>query len=56
MIPFYQHSLKKNKNYLKKTISSFYLTSESQCEIVKNLLKKKFKKICIINLIHGPMV
>ena len=44
MIPFYQHSLKKNKNYLKKTINSFYLTSGPQCEIVENLLKKKFKK------------
>ena len=44
MISFYKHNLKKNKNYLKKTISSAYLTSGPVGEKVEELLKKKFKK------------
>ena len=44
MIPFYKHNLNKNKNYLKKTINSLYLTSGPVCEKVENLLKKKFNK------------
>ncbi len=43
MIPFYKHNLKKDKNYLKKIISSTYLTSGPMCEKVENLLKKRFK-------------
>ena len=44
MISFYKHNLKKNKNYLKDTISSPYLTSGPVCEKVENLLKKRFNK------------
>ncbi len=44
MIPFYKHNLKKNKNYLKNTLSSPYLTSGPICEKVEDLLKKRFKK------------
>tara|TARA_B100000965_G_scaffold311209_1_gene270714 strand:+ start:497 stop:1615 length:1119 start_codon:yes stop_codon:yes gene_type:complete len=44
MIPFYKHNLNKNKNYLKKTLSSPYLTSGPVCEKVENLLNIKFKK------------
>ena len=44
MIPFYKHNLNKNKNYLKKTLSSSYLTSGPVCEKVENLLNSKFKK------------
>ncbi len=44
MIPFYKHNLKKEKNYLKNTISSNYLTSGPVCEKVEALLKKRFKK------------
>ena len=44
MIPFYKHNLNKNKNYLKKTLSSSYLTSGPVCEKVENLLNIKFKK------------
>jgi dTDP-4-amino-4,6-dideoxygalactose transaminase len=44
MISFYKHNLNKNKNYLKKTISSAYLTSGPVCEKAEKLLKKKFKK------------
>ena len=42
MIPFYKHNLKKNKNYLKNTIASPYLTSGPVCEEAENLLKKRF--------------
>ena len=44
MIPFYKHNLKKDKNYLKNTISSNYITSGPVCEKVEALLKKRFKK------------
>ena len=44
MIPFYKHSLNKNKNYLKKTLNSSYLTSGPVCEKVEGLLSKKFSK------------
>ena len=44
MIPFYKHGLDKNKNYLKQTINSLYLTSGPMCEKAENLLKKKFNK------------
>ena len=44
MIPFYKHNLKKNKNYLKNSISGSYLTSGPICEKVEDLLKKRFKK------------
>tara|TARA_Y200000002_G_scaffold383041_1_gene402761 strand:- start:1112 stop:2245 length:1134 start_codon:yes stop_codon:yes gene_type:complete len=44
MIPFYKHNLKKNKNYLKDTIASPYLTSGPVCEKTENLLKIRFKK------------
>lgn len=43
MIPFYKHNLL-NKNYLKKTLNSFYLTSGPICENVEILLKEKFNK------------
>ena len=43
MIPFYKHNLK-SKNYIKKTLESFYLTSGPKCEEVENILKKKFNK------------
>ena len=45
MIPFYKHNLNKNKNYLKKTLSSSYLTSGPVCEKVENLLSSKIQKI-----------
>ena len=41
MIPFYKHNLA-DKNYLKKTIKSFYLTSGPRCLEVEELLKKSF--------------
>ena len=44
MIPFYKHNLNKNKNYLKNTLSSDYLTSGPVCEKVEKLLCTKFKK------------
>ena len=44
MISFYKHNLKKDKNYLKRTISSPYLTSGPVGENVEELLKKRFKK------------
>lgn len=44
MISFYKHNLIKNKNYLKKTINSNYLTSGPVCEYVESLLVKKFNK------------
>ena len=43
MIPFYKHNLA-DKNYLKKTIKSFYLTSGPRCLEVEELLKKEFLK------------
>ena len=43
MIPFYKHNLI-NKNYLKKTLKSYYLTSGPKCEEVENILKKRFSK------------
>ena len=44
MIPFYKHNLNKNKNYIKKTLNSSYLTSGPVCEKIENLLCKKFNK------------
>ncbi len=44
MIQFYKHNLNKNKNYLKNTLNSSYLTSGPVCEKVESLLSKKFKK------------
>ena len=44
MIPFFKHSLIKNKNYIKKTLASSYLTSGPVCEKAERLLKIKFKK------------
>lgn len=44
MISFYKHNLDKNKNYLKNTLNSSYLTSGPVCEKVEALLCKKFKK------------
>ena len=44
MVPFFKHNLDKNRNYLKKTLSSSYLTSGPICEKVENLLSKKFNK------------
>ena len=44
MIQFYKHNLNKNKNYLKNTLNSSYLTSGPVCEKVELLLCKKFKK------------
>lgn len=44
MIPFYKHNLDKNKNYLKKTIKSSYLTSGPICEKVEHLLQQRFNK------------
>ena len=44
MIPFFKHSLIKNKNYIKKTLASSYLTSGPVCENAEKLLKSKFKK------------
>ena len=44
MIPFYKHNLNKNKNYLKNTLNSNYLTSGPVCEKVEKILCKKFKK------------
>ena len=44
MIPFFKHSLIKNKNYIKKTLASSYLTSGPVCEKAEKLLKSKFKK------------
>ncbi len=44
MIPFFKHNLDKNKNYLKKTLNSSYLTSGPVCENLENLLCKKFNK------------
>ncbi len=43
MIPFYKHNLT-SKNYIKKTLKSFYLTSGPKCEEVENILKKRFNK------------
>jgi len=49
MIPFYKHSLNPNKNYLKKTLASLYLTSGPVCEKIEKILKKRFgKKYCIM--------
>jgi dTDP-4-amino-4,6-dideoxygalactose transaminase len=44
MIPFFKHSLIKDKNYIKKTLASSYLTSGPVCENAEKLLKSKFKK------------
>jgi dTDP-4-amino-4,6-dideoxygalactose transaminase len=44
MIPFYKHNLNKNKNYLKSTLNSSYLTSGPVCEKIEKLLSKKFNK------------
>ena len=44
MIQFYKHNLDKDKNYLKNTLNSSYLTSGPVCEKVEGLLCKKFKK------------
>ena len=44
MIPFYKHGLSTRKNYLKKTLSSPYLTSGPVCEKVEKLMCKKFNK------------
>ena len=44
MISFYKHNLDKNKNYLKKTLNSSYLTSGPICEKVESLLCKEFNK------------
>ena len=44
MIPFFKHSLIKNKNYIKNTLRSSYLTSGPVCEKAEKLLQKKFKK------------
>ena len=44
MVPFFKHNLDKNRNYLKKTLNSSYLTSGPICEKVENLLSKKFNK------------
>ena len=41
MIPFFKHSLIKNKNYIKKTLASSYLTSGPVCENAEKLLKSK---------------
>jgi len=50
MIPFYKHTLDKNKNYLKKTLSSLYLTSGPVCENAEKLISKRFhKKYCIMS-------
>ena len=46
---FFKHSLIKNKNYIKKTLASSYLTSGPVCEKAERLLKIKFKKICNFN-------
>ena len=44
MIPFFKHNLNKDKNYLKKTLNSSYLTSGPVCEKVESLISKKFNK------------
>ena len=44
MIPFFKHNLNKNKNYIKKTLNSSYLTSGPVCEKIENLISKKFHK------------
>ena len=44
MIPFFKHSLIKNKNYIKKTLRSSYLTSGPVCERLKNYYKINLKK------------
>ena len=44
MIPFFKHDLDSNKNYLKRTLQSSYLTSGPICEKVENLISKKFNK------------
>ena len=44
MIPFYKHGLNKNKNYLKQTLNSSYLTSGPVCEKVEALLCNRFNK------------
>ena len=44
MISFYKHNLNKNKNYLKKTLNSSYLTSGPVCQKVEGLLSKRFNK------------
>ena len=44
MISFFKHSLNKNKNYIKNTLKSPYLTSGPVCEKAEGMLKNKFKK------------
>tara|TARA_B100000401_G_scaffold419656_1_gene344459 strand:+ start:1383 stop:2507 length:1125 start_codon:yes stop_codon:yes gene_type:complete len=44
MISFFKHSLNKNKNYIKKTLKSPYLTSGPVCEKAEGMLRNKFKK------------
>ena len=44
MVPFFKHNLDKNRNYLKETLNSSYLTSGPVCEKVEDLLIKKFNK------------
>ena len=44
MIAFYKHNLDKNKNYLKKAISSSYLTSGPICAKVERMLQVRFNK------------
>tara|TARA_A100001011_G_scaffold132458_1_gene139608 strand:+ start:252 stop:1379 length:1128 start_codon:yes stop_codon:yes gene_type:complete len=44
MISFYKHNLNKNKNYLKQTLNSSYLTSGPVCQKVEGLLSKRFNK------------
>ena len=44
MVPFFKHNLDKNRNYLKKTLNSSYLTSGPICEKVENLLSKNLIK------------
>ena len=44
MVPFFKHNLDKNKNYLKKSLNSSYLTSGPVCEKVESLLLKRFNK------------
>ena len=44
MIPFFKNNLIKNKNYIKNTLRSSYLTSGPVCEKAEKLLQNKFKK------------
>ena len=44
MISFYKHNLNKNKNYLKKTLNSSYLTSGPVCQKIEKILCKNFQK------------